>query len=67
MIISTPLEYHYLEVEAIIPNITKNKSTVIGFAFNRYNYILFRTKFINNPTKYSINYSLNEKQILLKK
>tara|TARA_B100001175_G_C19441596_1_gene606544 strand:+ start:190 stop:1188 length:999 start_codon:yes stop_codon:yes gene_type:complete len=45
-----------------------NKSTIIGFAFNRYNYILFRTKYLDtSPYKYHINYSLNEKSNSIEK
>ena len=35
---------------------------VIGFTFDRYNYILFNQKFQKNEFKYNINYSLNEKK-----
>ena len=35
---------------------------VIGFTFNRYNYILFNPMFQKNEFKYNINYSLNEKK-----
>lgn len=45
-----------------------NKASIIGFAFNRYNYILFRTKYLSSsPYKYHINYSLNEKSNSIEK
>ena len=40
----------------------KHKGRVIGFTFNRYNYILFNPKFQKNLFKYNINYKLNEKK-----
>ena len=40
----------------------KKKSSVIGFAINRYNYIFFNSKFINRSVyKYQISYSKFEK------
>ncbi len=39
----------------------KYNGKVIGFTFDRYNYILFRSKFQNNNNKFNINYSKNEK------
>ena len=44
----------------------KHKGRVIGFTFNRYNYILFNPKFQKNSFKYNINYSLNEKKNFIK-
>ena len=39
----------------------KYNGKVLGFTIDRFNYILFRSKFQNNYHKYNINYSLNEK------
>ena len=39
-----------------------HEGKVIGFTFNRYNYILFNRKFQKNEFKYNISYSLNEKK-----
>ena len=58
MIISkTPLRISLFGGGSDFPHYYKNfKSEVIGFALNRYNYILFSTKFLNKDDyKYSIN------------
>lgn len=64
MIISkTPLRISLFGGGSDFPSYYKNhKAEVLGFALNRYNYILFSTRFRNNSKyKYNINYSLNEK------
>jgi D-glycero-alpha-D-manno-heptose-7-phosphate kinase len=70
MIISkTPFRISLFGGGSDFPSYYKNnKASVIGFAFNRYNYILFRTRYLaSSPYKYHINYSLNEKTNLIEK
>lgn len=70
MIISkTPLRISLFGGGSDFPHYYNNfKSEVIGFALNRYNYILFSTKFLNKDDyKFSINYSLNEKTNFINK
>ncbi len=64
MIISkTPLRISLFGGGTDFPNYYKyNKSCVIGFAINRYNYIFFNSKFLNRSVyKYQISYSKFEK------
>ena len=69
MIISrTPFRISLFGGGSDFPGYYKNyKGKVIGFTFNRYNYILFNPKFQKNEFKYNINYSLNEKKNQLNK
>lgn len=64
MIISrTPFRISLFGGGSDFPNYYNNHTgKVIGFSFNRYNYILFNRKFQKNEFKYNINYSLNEKK-----
>ena len=69
MIISkTPFRISLFGGGSDFPSYYKNnKASVIGFAINRYNYILFRTRYLGrSPYKYHINYSLNEKTNFIK-